>query len=115
MKRTIDILGAAVLLMLTAPLMLVIYAALKPGGPAFYRHLRVGLAGRRFDCLKFRTMHEGSTPALVELLATCPQARREWHLFQKIERDPRITRIGSILRPYCLDELPQLWNVLRVR
>ncbi len=83
------------------------------GGPVLYGQERVGRAGRRFRCLKFRTMVQDSDARLADLLARDPQAREEWERDRKLRRDPRVTRHGRLLRATALDELPQLLNVLR--
>ena len=80
-------------------------------GPAFYRQTRVGRHGRLFTVYKLRTMRVDADH-VVEQLADANESDRDGVLF-KIKRDPRITRIGSVLRAYSLDELPQLWNVVR--
>jgi Undecaprenyl-phosphate galactose phosphotransferase WbaP len=86
---------------------------LSDGGPAFYGHVRVGRSGRLFICWKFRTMVVDADRALADYLEVNPEAAREWRENQKLLRDPRITRIGRFLRDTSLDELPQLYNVLR--
>ena len=111
-KRAIDIVGAAVGLVLLVPLFATIGAIIKltdGGGPIFYRQDRVGLQGRTFRVVKFRSMVVDAEHRLAEL-----RDRNELvgHAF-KITDDPRITRIGGFLRRSSLDELPQLWNVLR--
>lgn len=98
-----------------SPLMLVVSALLllADGWPLFYGHYRVGQDGRLFRCLKFRTMRRDSDRLLRELLARDATAREEWARDQKLRRDPRVTSIGHFLRKTSLDELPQLWNVVR--
>ncbi|MCL5777577.1 sugar transferase [Limibaculum sp. FT325] len=114
LKRLIDVVASLLLLVLLAPLMLAIAALLKrEGGPVLFSQLRVGYRGRRFNCLKFRTMLPDAEARLALVLATDPAAQREWAEFQKLANDPRITRIGQLLRRTSLDELPQLINVLR--
>jgi lipopolysaccharide/colanic/teichoic acid biosynthesis glycosyltransferase len=83
------------------------------GAPVTFAHYRVGQGGRVFPCLKFRTMVRNSEQALQNLLSTDPMARSEWERDCKLSNDPRITPIGKILRKTSLDELPQLFNVLR--
>ena len=115
-KRSIDIVGALFLIVSLAPVLaLVAIAILIKGGagPIIYRHQRVGRGGRPFICLKFRTMCPEADRILGELLARDPTARAEWERTQKLRRDPRISPIGRLLRATSLDELPQLWNVLR--
>src|SRR5919199_230333 len=75
-------------------------------------HLRRGRDGRRFGCLKFRSMVVDGEAVLAAHLAANPQARAEWAETHKLTDDPRITPVGHVLRKTSLDELPQLWNVL---
>ena len=114
LKRCIDILGAGALLLLILPIMLlIVWIVRRDGGPILFRHTRVGLGGRTFPCLKFRSMVMDADKRLAELLAADPAAAEEWATRRKLARDPRITRIGALLRRTSLDELPQLLNVLR--
>ncbi|WP_431269938.1 sugar transferase [Dankookia sp. P2] len=102
------------LLLLTLPVMLVVaFVIRRDGGPAVFRHTRIGLGGRPFPCLKFRSMVMDADQRLAALLAADPAAAEEWATRRKLPRDPRITRIGAFLRRTSLDELPQLFNVLR--
>jgi exopolysaccharide production protein ExoY len=82
-------------------------------GPVIFRHTRVGYNGRRFQCLKFRSMVNNSDEVLRRLLDSDPESRKEWELTQKLTMDPRITPLGKFLRQSSLDELPQLINVIR--
>jgi len=82
-------------------------------GPAFYGHARIGLGGHSFKCLKFRSMIVNSDEVLRELLASNPAAAREWAATRKLRNDPRVTWFGKFLRKSSLDELPQLFNVLK--
>lgn len=82
-------------------------------GPAFYCQGRIGKAGRPFKAWKFRTMCQKSDEVLCEWLRNDPELRKEWEENFKLKNDPRVTRIGRFLRSTSLDELPQLWNVLR--
>lgn len=113
-KRCFDI----VLVMLTLPVSLPIilgmmcFTALDGGSP-LYRQKRLGRGGRIFYMVKMRTMVPGADALLEDHLGKHPEARREWDATQKLKRDPRITRIGRFLRKSSLDELPQLWNVLK--
>ncbi|SDB43991.1 sugar transferase [Belnapia rosea] len=114
LKRALDIAGAGALLLLGAPVFLLLALLVRAdGGPAFYAHERVGRGGRRFGCLKFRSMVVDSATRLEALLASDPAARAEWEATRKLRHDPRITWIGRLLRATSLDELPQLINVLR--
>lgn len=101
LKRAVDVFGASVGLVLASPLLAVAAAAtkLEDGGPVLYRQRRVGLAGKEFELVKLRTMIVG--------------AEREGARWAVNEGDPRITRVGRILRRLSLDEVPQLWNVVR--
>jgi exopolysaccharide production protein ExoY len=82
-------------------------------GPALFRHRRVGFNGKHFDCLKFRTMVTDAPERLRRLLESDRLAAAEWEANRKLRDDPRITVIGAILRKSSLDELPQLFNVLK--
>lgn len=82
-------------------------------GPVIYKHRRIGKNGKEFDCYKFRSMCVDSAERLQRLLATDPEAKREWETSFKLKNDPRITRSGHFLRRTSLDELPQLLNVLK--
>lgn len=107
--------AAALLLLLFAPLMAGIAWCIRreDGMPVLFAHYRVGRGGRLFRCLKFRTMRRRAEALLAELLARDPQARAEWERDRKLHHDPRITPVGRLLRRTSLDELPQLFNVLR--
>ena len=78
-----------------------------------FAHPRIGRNGRPFNCLKFRSMVVNAKEVLVELLASNEDARREWNRDFKLRNDPRITPLGHFLRKSNLDELPQLFNVLK--
>jgi exopolysaccharide biosynthesis polyprenyl glycosylphosphotransferase len=110
-KRTIDLVFSALVLVLTAPLMALIVLAIKleSPGPILFKQERVGRNGHRFTVYKFRSMVEGAEEQKVALLHLNEAAGP---LF-KIRDDPRITRLGKLLRKFSLDELPQLYNVLR--
>jgi lipopolysaccharide/colanic/teichoic acid biosynthesis glycosyltransferase len=110
-KRAFDTAVAAISLVLLSPLLAIVAVLvwLESGGPVFYRAQREGLAGRLFDCLKFRTMRVGAD--LVQHQLKGLAALDGPHF--KLEHDPRLTRLGRILRATNVDELPQLFNVLR--
>ena len=114
-KRGLDIGVAATTLFLLLPLMLMIAALVWAGDrkAPIFRHTRLGRDGHRFDCLKFRSMVADGEAVLAAHLAASPSARVEWAATHKLTNDPRITTIGRVLRKTSLDELPQLWNVLR--
>jgi len=111
LKMAMDVVLSAILLALLWPVMLIIAMTIKlwSRGPVIYRSRRLGKCGRPFDCYKFRTMVPGAD-RLQETLRHQNQRRGP---FFKIAGDPRLTPLGGLLRKYSLDELPQLWNVLR--
>lgn len=115
LKRGFDIFGALLFFGLFGFVYLLIWVIVlyTAGGPAVYKHQRIGRNGREFNCLKFRSMVLNSAEVLQELLETDADARREWNTTFKLRNDPRITRFGSFIRKTSLDELPQFWNVLR--
>jgi UDP-galactose-lipid carrier transferase len=114
LKSVFDQLVAAILMVLFAPLLIALAVLVRAdGGPALYRHRRVGAGGRMFDCIKFRTMVVDADRRLRDVLECDPLAAAEWAADQKLSHDPRVTRIGLFLRRSSLDELPQLLNVLR--
>jgi exopolysaccharide production protein ExoY len=114
-KRLTDIVIAFTALILAAPVMLLITLLIKTtaGGPAVFSHTRIGFGGRPFQCYKFRTMVANSDQALAEFLASNEEAAKEWAESRKLRLDPRVTALGRLLRKSSLDELPQLFNVLR--
>jgi exopolysaccharide production protein ExoY len=114
-KRLIDVVLAVSGIVLLAPLLIICYVltvAMSPG-PALFCHRRVGFNGKHFDCLKFRTMATDAPERLRQLIESDPAAAAEWAANRKLRYDPRVTAIGAILRKSSLDELPQLFNVLR--
>lgn len=114
LKRVFDLTAALVLLLVLAlPVVYIAWRIRRDGGPAIFAHRRVGQSGHTFPCYKFRTMHVDAERQLRELLATDPAARAEWEREFKLRNDPRITPIGHFLRRTSLDELPQLFNVIR--
>ena len=112
--RVLDIAGAGLGLLILAPVFLVVAlaVALSSTGPILFRQERVGRCGTIFTCLKFRTMCVDAPDRLERLLLE-PGPRAEWAANQKLRNDPRVTPCGRVLRRFDLDELPQLWNVLR--
>jgi len=114
-KRAMDfcatVLGGALVLPLLLVLALIVY--LESGGPVFYADKRMGRNGRLFSCVKFRTMVPDAEAALQRVLKEDEGLRKEYARYHKLQDDPRVTRIGRFLRSTSLDELPQLWNVLR--
>jgi len=83
------------------------------GGSPFYTQMRIGKDGKRFSILKLRTMVQNADQVLEDYLAKDPDMRAEWDALQKLKNDPRVTRLGALLRATSLDELPQLLNVLK--
>jgi len=113
-KRAFDFLVALLLIVAISPILLLIALLAKlDGGPAIFGHRRIGANGETFVCWKFRTMVRNADEVLARVLATYPEARAEWDRDFKLKNDPRITRIGRILRVTSFDELPQLFNVLK--
>ena len=113
-KRVVDILGASGILLAGAPLLILIYAGLQAGGGrAIFRHERVGLNGRRFKVYKFRTMVPNAEDLLQEIIASDELRRLEWQADRKLKEDRRVTFIGRWLRKTSLDEIPQLFNVIK--
>ena len=119
-KRLFDVVVGLSLLLLMLPLFIIVVAMLKATdrGPVIYRHVRIGLRGRRFTCFKFRTMVVDAENVLKALLNDDASIRAEWERSQKLIKDPRVTdprvtRVGRFLRESSLDELPQLINVVR--
>lgn len=113
-KRAFDIIGSLAIIFLLSPVLVTLtYMVSKHGGKAIYGHERIGRNGTKFKCLKFRSMVTNSQEVLQELLSTDEQARAEWDKDFKLKDDPRITRIGKFIRRTSLDELPQLFNVLK--
>jgi exopolysaccharide production protein ExoY len=115
LKRALDVVLALSGIVLLAPLLIICFVAtvVSSPGPALFRHRRLGFNGKHFECLKFRTMVTDAPERLRNLLASDPVAAAEWAANRKLRNDPRVTAIGAILRKSSLDELPQLFNVLR--
>jgi undecaprenyl-phosphate galactose phosphotransferase len=113
-KRCFDVVVSGTAILLGAPILLYIaFKVSRSGRPVFFGHKRIGQRNRAFHCYKFRTMVPNADQLLAELLIRDPQARAEWERDFKLRDDPRITPIGGFLRRTSLDELPQLWNVLK--
>ncbi|MCE9994241.1 undecaprenyl-phosphate galactose phosphotransferase [Enterobacter asburiae] len=114
LKRTFDIVCSSLILLVASPLLIYLwYKVTRDGGPAIYGHQRVGRNGKLFPCYKFRSMVMNSQEVLKELLDSDPEARAEWEKDFKLKNDPRITAVGRFIRKTSLDELPQLFNVLK--
>jgi len=114
-KRALDVVGAAIGLLLLAPLVATIAGLIKMDsrGPVFFTQERMGVEGRCFTVYKFRTMYQDAEAKLQEILNTNTELQKQYEKYHKLEDDPRVTRVGHWLRRLSLDELPQLWNVLR--
>ena len=115
-KRLFDVIVSLILIFFLLPLFLAILlaqVASTPGAPVFFWQPRVGKDGKIFFCLKFRTMCVNADGVLRALLSNDAVARAEWEASQKLKNDPRVSGMGHVLRATSLDEIPQLWNVLR--
>ncbi len=114
-KRALDLTLTLLAAIFVIPLIAIIAMWIKidSPGPVFYAHQRVGYEGKPFGAWKFRSMVQNADQVLGQYLERNPQLREEWERDHKLRRDPRVTLIGGILRQTSLDELPQLWNVLR--
>ena len=114
-KRVLDLFLTAIGGILVLPLLLVLASLvyLESGGSIFYRDLRMGRDGELFPCIKFRTMVPGAEELLRRLIEDDAELRKEYYQYHKLRNDPRVTRVGRFLRKTSLDELPQLWNVLK--
>ena len=114
-KRGLDTAVALTALCLLLPLLLFIALLIwaSDGHAPIFRHVRLGRHGRPFGCLKFRSMVPDGDAVLAAHLAAHPDARAEWAATHKLTRDPRVTALGQVLRKSSLDELPQLWNIVR--
>lgn len=114
LKRSFDIVASLTAILILSPVLIFIAAWVRTSGPkVLFKHKRVGQKGRQFSCYKFRSMALNADRLLQELLEKDPAARKEWQEKMKITNDPRVTKSGHFLRKTSLDELPQLWNVLR--
>ncbi|HIE05948.1 MAG TPA: hypothetical protein EYP58_04010 [bacterium (Candidatus Stahlbacteria)] len=114
-KRVVDFILVLILLLVTWPVFLLISVLIKVDstGPVFFKHNRIGKNLRYFKLYKFRTMFNDAERKLKRLLDSDPEIREEFFKSFKLRNDPRVTKIGSILRKWSLDELPQLLNVLK--
>ncbi|WP_170761178.1 sugar transferase [Ruegeria lacuscaerulensis] len=113
-KRVFDLLLALLLLPVIAPVIFILWCLVRSdGGPGFFGHTRIGKNGKPFKCWKIRSMVVNAESRLQAYLDANPEAAEEWERDHKLTNDPRINRLGHILRKTSLDELPQIWNVLR--
>jgi exopolysaccharide biosynthesis polyprenyl glycosylphosphotransferase len=110
-KRVVDVLVALVLLVVFSPFALITGAFIKltSSGPMFYRQVRCGLYGRKFELVKFRTMIDGAEDKLWEIKHLNEMGGPVF----KMRNDPRVTPLGRVLRKFSIDEIPQAWNVLK--
>jgi len=113
-KRCFDLMLCALALPIALPLIAIaVVIVLRGGGTPFFGHMRVGRGGRLFRCWKLRTMVPDADKVLVDHLKKDEAAAAEYALRHKLSNDPRITPAGRVLRRYSVDELPQLWNVVK--
>ena len=114
-KRAIDLALVVTILILGFPLFLslALLVKLTSPGPIFFGHTRIGQHGKTFKAWKFRSMYQNADDVLRKHLDDIVEAREEWDRDHKLRRDPRITPAGNIFRKLSLDELPQIWNVLK--
>jgi exopolysaccharide production protein ExoY len=112
--RALDIVIASLVILFVLPLMVAcsLLVLVSSPGPLLFRQSRIGRGGREFTCLKFRTMVCDADRVIEQILQADGAAQSQWSSVQKIHCDPRVTSVGRLLRRYCLDELPQLFNVL---
>lgn len=115
LKRMIDIVLGTILSIVASPLILIIGALIKMDskGKVFFIQERMGINDTRFNMIKFRTMHIDAEERLNDILNSDPNLKREYEIYHKLKEDPRLTRVGKLLRKFSLDELPQLWNVVK--
>lgn len=115
LKLILDFFLAIVLLLLLSPLVTLIVIILKTSirGNIFFIHERLGLDGKPFKLYKFRTMKYGRSDILNDYLLIHPEQKEEWNMNHKLKKDPRITCFGKFLRDYSLDEIPQIFNILK--
>jgi len=115
-KRIFDLLVGIPLALAFLPLIIIIGLVIKlySGEPVIYSHKRIGKSGDLFTCYKFRSMYKDADERLKDYLERNPDAKEEWDKYKKLKSfDPRVTRMGKIIRKFCLDELPQIFNVLK--
>jgi undecaprenyl-phosphate galactose phosphotransferase len=114
-KLVVELAVTVLLLVVLTPLLIALAVLVKASsrGPVLFRQKRIGRDRRLFHCLKFRTMYQDAEQRLSEMLASDETLRSEWLKYARISNDPRVTGPGRFLRRFSLDELPQLWNVLR--
>lgn len=115
-KRSFDLVIGFAIAICIMPLLAVLAIMIRfdSNGPAFYNAARIGKDGRLFKCYKFRSMYQNADKILLDFLDKHPEAEAEWKEFQKLRgNDPRVTKVGKFIRKYSLDELPQIFNVIK--
>ena len=114
-KRPVDFLVSSLIVVLLLPFLIIIAILIKldTRGSVFYSCSRLGKDGRTFRFYKFRSMYNGAPKRLKEMMQRDPRISGEYLAYHKLQRDPRVTRVGRILRRFSLDELPQLWNIIK--
>lgn len=114
-KRVFDVVVSSILVIGTLPLLItmMLIIRIQDGHRAIFSQVRIGQNGQRFHCYKLRSMVPDAQERLDNLLKVCPKSRAQWDAVQKLDPDPRITKLGQFLRKSSIDELPQLFNVLR--
>ena len=114
-KRCFDLIVSLIAILCFAPMLILVAAIIRyyDGGPVLFRHRRLGYNAVEFDCFKFRTMVANSDEVLRKHLDGNDAATCEWKLSHKLKNDPRVTTLGAILRKTSLDELPQLFNIIK--
>ena len=113
-KRCFDLVFIIVLVPIVIPVTFILWFIVWcQGGSGLFGHQRIGQNGQSFICWKIRSMHPDADDQLAQWLAKSPSAQKEWQRNFKLNNDPRITKFGTILRKTGMDELPQLWNVLK--
>ena len=114
LKRIFDLLFSSMVIFFGLPvfIMIALLIRLSSRGSIIYQHKRIGRGGKPFYCYKFRTMYHDADHRLKKILAKNPKLKKEWDSTQKLKNDPRVTKIGALLRKSSLDELPQFFNVL---
>lgn len=113
-KRAFDIVFALASLPILLPLLAVMYFIVRrDGGPFLFSHPRIGRDGKEYGCLKIRTMVTDAHERLQQIIASDPQLAEEWHKNFKLRDDPRVTKLGRVLRATSFDELPQVFNILK--
>lgn len=115
LKRAMDLVIAVTALVMASPVMIIaaLLIRITAGGPAVFSHSRVGFGGKSFNCYKFRSMVANADEILKGHLEANPEAAAEWEETHKLRNDPRVTFLGSMLRKSSIDELPQLFNIIR--